>query len=107
LLDLFLLSFTAVIALRLFGWLPAAVVFVMVILVHQEEPRLVWVILCVLLATIAMRAAPMGRMRLLANGVRVLSLAALLLVSVPFAVTHCVSHLSPACGPGGLFSMSD
>ncbi len=102
LLDLFLLSFTAVIALRLFGWLPAAVVFVMVILVHQEEPRLVWVILCVLLATIAMRAAPMGRMRLLANGVRVLSLAALLLVSVPFAVTQLRFALYPQLAdPGG------
>jgi hypothetical protein len=41
LLDLFLLSLTTVIALRLFGWIYAVVTFATVTLVHQENQLLV------------------------------------------------------------------
>jgi len=60
LLDLFLLSFVTVIALRLFGWIYAAVTFAAVILVHQDNPLLVWLILLALLSIVSLRAAPAG-----------------------------------------------
>src|ERR1700686_2067754 len=60
LLDLFLLSFTTVIALRLFGWSYAAITFATITLVHQDDQLLVWLILFALLAIVSKRAAPAG-----------------------------------------------
>ena len=88
LLDLFLLSLTAVIALRLFGWTYAAVTFATIALVHQDNRLLAWLILLVLVAAVSMRAAPAGWPRTLATVARNVLLGALLLVSVPFAVTQ-------------------
>jgi hypothetical protein len=88
LLDLFLLALTTVIALRIFGGGYAAVTFAAVVLVHQENQLLVWLILCVLVATVSMRAAPVGWPRSLATWLRRLLLAALLLASIPFAVVQ-------------------
>jgi hypothetical protein len=88
LLDLFLLSLTSVIALRLFGWTYAAVTFATIALVHQDNRLLAWAILLVLVAAVSMRAAPAGWPRTLSTVARNILLGALLLVSVPFAVTQ-------------------
>src|ERR1700688_5155020 len=102
LLDLFFLSFTTVIALRLFGWIYAAVACAAVILVHQDNPLLVWLILFVLLATVSIRAAPPGWPRSLATWARSLLLGALLVTSVPFAITQLRFALYPQLAdPGG------
>ena len=102
LLDLFLLLFTTVIALRLFGMIYAAVTFALIALVHQENPLLVWLILFVLLASVAMRAAPTGWPRLAATWARNVLIAALLVTSVPFAVTQMRFALYPQLAdPGG------
>jgi hypothetical protein len=86
LLDLFLLSFTTVIALRLFGWIYAAVTCAAVTLVHQENQLLVWLILFVLLATVSMRAAPTSWPRFVATWARNILMGVLLVTVVPFAV---------------------
>jgi hypothetical protein len=102
LLDLFLLSLTTVIALRLFGWVYAAVTFAAVALVHQENQLLVWLILFVFVATVCMRAAPAGWARSLAVWARRLSLAILLVTSIPFAIMQLRFALYPQLAdPGG------
>jgi hypothetical protein len=102
LLDLFLLSFTTVIALRLFGWIYAAVTLATITLVHQENHLLVWLILFVLLTIVSMRAAPTGWPRLLATWARNVLIGALLVAAVPFAVTQMRFALYPQLAdPGG------
>jgi hypothetical protein len=102
LLDLFLLSLTTVIALRLFGWMYAAVTFAAVTLVNQDNQLLVWLILFVLLAIAAMLAAPAGWPRTVAAWARRLMLGALLVTSVPFAVAQLRFALYPQLAdPGG------
>ncbi len=102
LLDLFLLSLTSVIALRLFGWGYAVVTFAAVTLVNQDNQLLVWLILFVLLAAVALRSAPTGWPRSLAMWTRNLMLGALLVASVPFAVTQLRFALYPQLAdPGG------
>jgi hypothetical protein len=107
LLDLFLLSITSVIALRLFGWVSAAVAFATVTLVHQDDPLLVWLILFALLATVAMRAAPAGWPRTLATWSRNILLGALLLTSVPFAITQLRFALYPQLADPGGFVLNE
>jgi hypothetical protein len=103
LLDLFLLSLTSVIALRLFGWVYAVLTFAAVTLVNQDNQLLVWLILFVLLAAVALRSAPTGWPRSLATWTRNLMLGALLVTSVPFAVTQLRFALYPQLAdPGGL-----
>jgi hypothetical protein len=102
LLDLFLLSFTTVIALRLFGWIYAAVTCAAVTLVHQENQLLVWLILFVLLATVSMRAAPTSWPRFVATWARNILMGVLLVTVVPFAVEQVRFALYPQLAdPGG------
>jgi len=102
LLDLFLLSFVTVIALRLFGWIYAAVTFAAVILVHQDNPLLVWLILLALLSIVSLRAAPAGWPQSWATWARNLVFGVLLLISVPFAITQLRFALYPQLAdPGG------
>jgi hypothetical protein len=102
LLDLFLLSFTTVIALRLFGWIYAVIAFAAITLVHQDDQLLAWLILFALLTIVSMRAAPAGWPRSLATWARNLMLGALLVVTVPFAITQVRFALYPELAdPGG------
>jgi hypothetical protein len=102
LLDLFLLAFVTVIALRLFGWTYAAVTFAAVILVHQDNQLLVWLILLALLSIVSVRAAPAGWPQSLATWARNLVFGVLLLISVPFAITQLRFALYPQLAdPGG------
>jgi hypothetical protein len=107
LLDLFLLSFVTVIVLRLFGWIYAAVTFAAVILVHQDNQLLVWLILLVLLAIVSMRAAPAGWPRSLATWARNLLFGALLLTAVPFAITQLRFALYPQLADPGGFAVNE
>jgi hypothetical protein len=102
LLDLFLLSFTTVIALRLFGRLYAAVTVAALTLVHQDNPLLAWLVLFALMAIVSMRAAPLGGARSVATWARNALLGALLVASVPFAITQLRFALYPQLAdPGG------
>ena len=107
LLDLFLLSLTSVIALRLFGWGYALVTFAAVALVNQDNHLLVWLILFVLLAAVALRSAPSGGLRSLAAWTRKLTLGALLVTSVPFAVTQLRFALYPQLADPGGFALDE
>jgi hypothetical protein len=95
LLDLFLLSFSTVIALRLFGWIYAVIAFATITLAHQDDRLLVWLILFALLAIVSMRAAPAGWPRTLAAWARNLILGALLITAVPFTFTQLRFALYP------------
>ncbi|HEY0802887.1 MAG TPA: hypothetical protein VGD54_18775, partial [Steroidobacteraceae bacterium] len=95
LLDLFLLLITAVVALRLFGWFYAVIAFAAVVLLHQENPSLIWLILSVLLANALTRMIPEGWPRSAVSWSRNLLLGLLLLVSVPFAITQVRFALYP------------
>jgi len=95
LLDLFLLSFTTVIAWRVFGWIYAVVTVVTIALVHQENQLLVWLILFVLLASVSMRAAPAGWPRSVATWARNVLVAALVVTAVPFSIAQIRFALYP------------
>jgi hypothetical protein len=95
LLDLFLLLITAVIALRLFGWFYAVIAFTAVVLLHLENPSVVWLILSVLLAAALINVMPQGRPRLAMSWLRNLLLGLLLLVAVPFAIAKVRFALYP------------
>ena len=107
LLDLFLLSLTSVIALRLFGWGYAVITFAAVTLVNQDNQLLVWLILFVLLAAVALRSAPTGWPRSLATWTRNFLLGALLVTAVPFAVTQLRFALYPQLADPGGFTLDE
>ena len=103
LLDLFLLSLTTVIALRLFGWIYAVIAFAAITLVHQDDQLLAWLILFALMTIVSMRAAPAGWPRSWATWARNLMLGALLVITVPFAITQVRFALYPELAdPGGV-----
>ena len=86
LLDIFVVLLSATVAWRMLGIRPAAIALILGLLTYQESgaPALLW--LAVLVAVALQRAAPEGRLRTWAAGTRVLVLALLLLVLVPFAL---------------------
>jgi hypothetical protein len=103
LLDLFLLSLTTVIALRLFGWIYAVIAFSAITLVHQDDQLLAWLILLALLTIVSVRAAPVGWPRSWATWARNLMLGALLVFTVPFAIMQLRFALYPVLAdPGGI-----
>lgn len=95
LLDMFLLLIATVLALRLFGWIYAAVTFSAVALLHQDNPGLVWLLLLVLLAIVLGKSVPSGLSRSALAWSRNLLLGVLLVVSVPLAVTQLRFALYP------------
>jgi hypothetical protein len=107
LLDLFLLSFTTVIAWRIFGSIYAVVTLATIALAHQENRLLVWLILLVLLACVSMRAAPAGWPRWVATWVRNTLLAALLVTAVPFSIAQMRFALYPQLADSGGFVLQD
>jgi hypothetical protein len=108
LLDLFLLLITAVIVLRLFGWLYSIIAFAAVALLQQENALLVWLILAVLLGGALLRVVPEGWPRKTLRWSQYLLLGVLLLVSIPFAVAQVRFALYPQLAdPGGYFAAQE
>jgi len=95
LLDLFLLLISGAIALRLLGAPFAVVTLLAVVLVHQENPQLVWLLLAVLVTLAALRVAPKGWPHNALYWARNVLYAVLLLSLVPFAVTQVRYALYP------------
>jgi hypothetical protein len=95
LLDLFLLLISGAIALRLFGAPFAVVTLLAVVLVHQENPHLVWLLLSVLVTLAALRVAPTGWPHTALHWARNVLYAFLLLSLVPFALTQVRFALYP------------
>ena len=95
LLDLFLLLISGAIALRLHGVSLAIVTLLAVVLVHQEEPSLLWLLLSVLVTLAALRVAPRGWPHTVLYWARNVLFVLLLLLLVPFAVTQVRYALYP------------
>ncbi|MDB5050897.1 MAG: hypothetical protein JWO30_3968 [Fibrobacteres bacterium] len=99
--DVFLLCILTLGALRLGGWKIALVALPCFVLLSQEEglSGLLWLNL---LAAIGLwRVLPQGRLRAAANAYRIISLAVMAAIWIPFAVAHARKALYPQLdGPG-------
>ena len=88
LLDIFAVLLIATVAWRVLGLRLAALAIGALALTYQESGAPVWLWLNVLVALALLRAAPAGRLSRWAGAYRLLALALLLLVLVPFAITQ-------------------
>lgn len=95
LLDIFLVLIITAAVWRLFGPLPSAVALVALIVVYHEPwaPRWTWLNLLVAIALL--RALPVGRLGWLVERYRFASLAALVLLLIPFTVDQLRMALHP------------
>jgi hypothetical protein len=88
LLDIFAVLLIATVAWRVLGLRIAALAIAAMTLTHQEPSSPTWLWLNVLIALALLRAAPEGRLRRWAGAYRLIALALLLFVLVPFALTQ-------------------
>ena len=101
LMDIFLVLLASAVAFRLFGIAYAAVAFLGIALVHQENGFLVWVLLFAWLTLILFRQVPDGRFRAVSRGLHYAALAVLLMQIVPFAVEQIRFALYPQLADPG------
>jgi hypothetical protein len=95
LLDVFLAAILMLLAARLFGWVGGALAAAYLLLGYQESGAPIWTLLAVLALALIVRALPPGRLMRFAQGLRVLAVAALLVVALPF----CAGQLRQALYP--------
>jgi hypothetical protein len=86
LLDIFIVLLTATVTWRMLGVRAAAVALAATVLTHQELGAPTWLWLAALVSLGLQRAAPAGRLSDWARGARIVALALLLLVLLPFAI---------------------
>jgi hypothetical protein len=86
LMDIFLVLLATAVAFRLFGGVYAAVAFLGITLIHQENEVLVWLVLFALVTLILFRQVPEGRLKRLTRWLNYAALALLLVQMVPFTV---------------------
>jgi len=86
LMDIFLVLLASAVAFRLFGGAYAAVTFLGIALIHQENEVLVWLVLFALVTLMLFRRVPEGRLKRLTRWLNYAALALLLVQTVPFAV---------------------
>ena len=86
LMDIFLVLLASAVAFRLFGGTYAAVAFLGIALIHQENEVLVWLVLFALVTLVLFRRVPEGGLKKLTRWLNYAALALLLLQMVPFAV---------------------
>jgi hypothetical protein len=96
LLDLFVVMVVAMATLRLFGALGGGLALATLALVYTEPGAPNWVWLFVLAAEALRRAVPEGRLARALRWLRLGAYAALILISVPFAVAQLRAGLFPA-----------
>jgi hypothetical protein len=101
LMDVFLVLLASAVAFRLFGVAYAAVAFLGIALVHQENAFVVWVFLLALVTLILSRQVPDGRFRTLSRWLNYAALAVLLIQIVPFAVEQVRFALYPQLADPG------
>jgi hypothetical protein len=102
LLDIFLVLIITAAVWRLFGPIPSALALVALAVVYHEPwaPRWAWFNLLVAIALL--RVLPEGRLRWVAQRYRLASLAALLLLLIPFTVDQLRTALHPQLERPGL-----
>jgi hypothetical protein len=86
LLDIFLVFMVMALAFRFAGTGLAVLALLGIILCHQENPLLAWLLLICLAALLLYRQVPAGRPKMLTRGFTYGALALLLVQLVPFAV---------------------
>ncbi len=96
LLDLFVVMVVAMAALRLFGLAAGALALVTLALTYTEAGAPQWVWLAVLAAEALRRVVPEGRLASAVRAFRLASLAALVVLAIPFAVSQLRAGLFPA-----------
>jgi hypothetical protein len=101
LMDIFLVLLASAVAFRLFGVAYAAVAFLGIALVHQENEFVVWVLLFAWLTLILFRHVPEGRFRTLSRWLSYAAMALLLMQIVPFAVEQIRFALYPQLADPG------
>jgi hypothetical protein len=101
LMDIFLVLLASAVAFRLFGVVYAAVTFLGMALVHQENEFMVWVLLFALVTLILFRQVPEGRFRTLSRWLNYAALAVLLIQIVPFAAEQIRFALYPQLADPG------
>jgi hypothetical protein len=101
LMDIFLVLLVSAVAFRLFGVAYAAVAFLGIVLVHQENQFVVWVFLLALATLILFRQVPEGRFRSLSRWLSYAAMALLLMQIVPFAVEQIRFALYPQLADPG------
>jgi len=113
LMDIFLVLLASAVAFRLFGGAYAAVAFLGIALIHQENEVLVWLVLFALATLVLFRQVPEGRIKKWARWLNYAALALLLLQMVPFAVEQIRFAFYPQLadqgwgrGPGELQPLS-
>ena len=101
LLDAFVCAIIALLAWRLFGLAGAVVVGAFLLLAYQENGSPLWTIMAALGITLIARALPAGRLAKVVQGLRYASLAALVLVALPFFADQVRFALYPQLEQGG------
>jgi hypothetical protein len=102
LMDIFLVLLASAVAFRLFGVAYAAVAFLGMALVHQENQFVVWALLFALVTLILFRQVPEGRIKTLSRWLNYAALALLLVQIVPFAAEQIRFALYPQLADPGL-----
>src|SRR5882724_4966925 len=101
LMDIFLVLLASAVAFRLFGVAYAAVAFLGIALVHQENQLVVWALLFALVTLILFRQVPEGRIKTLSRLLSYAAMALLLVQIVPFAVEQIRFALYPQLADPG------
>jgi hypothetical protein len=96
LLDLFVVMVVAMATLRLFGARAGGLALATLLLVYTEPGAPQWVWLFVLAAEALRSVVPEGRLARAVRGLRLVALASLVLISLPFAVAQLRAGLFPA-----------
>ncbi|PYT08449.1 MAG: hypothetical protein DMF49_05195 [Acidobacteria bacterium] len=95
LLDLFLVLITTMAVAKLWGWRWGALALATLTLTWIEVGAPRWVWLVVLLGEVLRRALPAGRFLRLVNVYRLVAMAALALVAIPFAIRQVRTAIYP------------
>ena len=101
LLDVFAVLLVAAVAFRVAGVPAAVLALVAFTLTHHELPALTWAALNLLVAIALARAVPEGRIRAVVGTWRTLSVAAVFLMLVPFALSQARLAFFPQLEPTG------
>ena len=95
LLDIFAVLLIGTVAWRIFGLRIALIAVATVALTHQEADSATWLWLNLLVALALLRAAPEGRLQQWAGAYRLIAIALLIVVLIPFAITQARLSVYP------------
>jgi hypothetical protein len=95
LLDVFVAAVLILLGARLLGWVGGALALAYLLIGYQEAGAPLWTLMLALAAGLIARALPAGRLAEAAAGVRLVALALLVVVTLPFAITQVRTALYP------------